>query len=92
MTQHVNRAEKEAALFNAKHSTGTLCRFWRGVKEGDGIISRTRCHAFALGGHTACVMFECGGGAIALTHVEPIKPVAVSNEGQSAAPQAGEGG
>lgn len=67
-------AENEAERFNERHAVGTLCRYWRGVRgDGPGIVSRTRCTAYVLCG-TAVVMFECGGGAIALSHVS-IEPI-----------------
>jgi hypothetical protein len=72
---------KWVARWNAAYPVDTPVRYWSGVREGEGVVSRTRTLAEVLGGHTAVVWLEAGGGAVALTHVEPI--VADNPEEQS---------
>jgi hypothetical protein len=60
------------AAWNLAFPVGTPVRYWSGVREGEGVASRTRTLAEVLGGHTAVVWLEAGGGAVALSHVEPI--------------------
>lgn len=56
--------------WNEHHPVGTQVRYWKGVREGDGRISRTRSRAQVLSGHTAVVWVEAEAGCIALSHVE----------------------
>lgn len=51
---------------------GTSVRYWTGVREGDGRVSRTRSIVQRLGGHTLVVWVEGESSAIAVTHVEAI--------------------
>jgi hypothetical protein len=66
------RMPRPVDAFNAIHPVGTPVRYWKGVREGEGRISRTRTPAQMLGGHTAIVWLEGVSGGIALTHVEPL--------------------
>lgn len=73
MTTTTPTAEHAAArAFNDAHPVGTLVRYWKGVREGDGKVSRTRTAAQLLSGHTAVVWVEHEGACIALTHIQPI--------------------
>lgn len=58
--------------FNGLYPIGTPVRYWKGAREGNGKVSRTRTPAQLLSGHTAVVWLENVSGCIALTHVEPI--------------------
>jgi hypothetical protein len=70
-----NRREvKRAADWNAHYPIGTDVRFWPGLREGDGQVSKTRTRAQVLYGHTAVLWVEGRGDCIALTHVLPINP------------------
>lgn len=51
---------------------GTPVRYWRGVRDGQGVESRTRTRVQMLGGHTAVVWVEGYASCVALTHVEVI--------------------
>jgi hypothetical protein len=66
------RMPRPVDAFNAIHPVGTPVRYWKGVREGEGRISRTRTPAQMLSGHTAIVWLEGVSGGIALTHVEPL--------------------
>ena len=66
------REEKRAAEWNAQYPIGTEVRFWPGLREGDGQLSRTRTPAQVLYVHTAVVWVEGRGDCIALTHVVPV--------------------
>lgn len=65
-------AERAVEAFNFETPVGTECRFWTGVKEGPGRISKTRSPAQLLGGDIAVVWFEGLGPCVALSHVEAI--------------------
>jgi hypothetical protein len=60
----------QVRLFNAAYTVGTLCRYWKGVREGEGKLARTRTEAQMLSGHTAVVWLEGVSGCISLSHVE----------------------
>lgn len=59
--------------FNKRNPVGTAVRYWPGVREGEGIESKTRSEATVLSGHTPVVCVEKCAGCIALTHVEPVR-------------------
>lgn len=63
--------QAEIYRFNASHPVGTEVRFWTGLREGEGKMSKTRTAASVLGGHTAVVWVEDHGACIALSHIEP---------------------
>lgn len=67
------KAEAEAKAFNEQHEVGTEVRYWTGLREGEGKLSRTRTEASVLGGHTSVVWVEDHGACIALSHVEPVR-------------------
>lgn len=58
--------------FNQRHPIGTLVRYWKGVREGEGKESTTRSAAQLLEGHTAVVWLDGVSGCIALTHIQPV--------------------
>ncbi len=60
-------------FFNKHYPPGTPVRFWPGVKDGEGILSRTRSKAQILSGDTPVVWVEDYAGAIALTHVQVVE-------------------
>lgn len=61
---------REVEGFNAAYPVGTPVRYWKGVREGDGLTSRTRSEAQVLGGHTAVVWVENEASCIALSHIQ----------------------
>lgn len=63
-------SNKEINLFDERCPVGTPVRYWPGVREGDGILSRTRSRADLLGGHTPVAWVEGHGACIALSHVQ----------------------
>lgn len=64
--------KQQAKDFNRCYPVGTRVRYWRGAREGQGLIGFTRYPAEVLGGHTP-VVWICGcSGCIALSHVEPL--------------------
>lgn len=84
-TQRKKTAEQQAAAFNAAHHVGTPVRYWKGVREGDGVISRTKTPAEVLGGHTAVVWIEDCSGCVALSHVAVVfSPVTVNANNRDA--------
>lgn len=65
--------ERAVEQWNAKHPVGTVCRYWRMVREGEPSGSGPVKHpATVLGGHTAVAWIEGCVGCIALTHVEAV--------------------
>lgn len=64
-----HRQQVEANGFNERFPIGTPVRYWTGVREGEGKVSKTRTEAQVLGGHTAVVWVEDEASCIALTHV-----------------------
>jgi hypothetical protein len=60
-----------AHKWNRRFPVGTRVRYWTGVREGLGKISKTRTVAQVLGGHTAVVWLEDHNACVALSHVEP---------------------
>ena len=64
---------QEVDQFNAMYPIGTMVRYWRGVREGDGRLGQTTSEAFLLGGHTPVVLIDGCSGSVALSHVEPEK-------------------
>jgi hypothetical protein len=68
--RHTNDQEQLCTLWNAAHPVGTLCRYWTGVREGEGQLAKTRSAAGMVGGHSAVIWLEGVSGCIALSHVE----------------------
>jgi hypothetical protein len=64
--QQTNPAED----WNIRHPVGTPVRYWSGVREGEGKLSKTTHAAVLLSGHTPVVWVEGESGCIALSHVE----------------------
>jgi hypothetical protein len=58
--------------WNRRFPVGTRVRYWTGVREGLGKVSKTRTVAQVLEGHTAVVWLEDHIACVALSHVEPI--------------------
>jgi hypothetical protein len=56
--------------WNGHVEVGAPVRYWRGAREGEGLLGRTRSTAQLLGDHTPVVWIEGCSGCIALTHVE----------------------
>lgn len=71
----------QAATWNIKYPVGKPVRYWTGLREGDGVRSRTITKAQVLGGHTAVVWVEGHGACIALSHVEPLSMSELLEEG-----------
>lgn len=65
------------AAWNTTTPVGTPVRYWTGIREGEGKLSRTRTAARVFGGHAA-VWVEGESSCIALTHVAPTAPRAVT--------------
>lgn len=63
--------EIEARRFGDAHPPGTPVRYWTGVREGEGTLSRTRSFPGVTCG-TAVVFVEGHGSCIALTHIEVV--------------------
>ena len=63
------KLQTEIDRFNKKCPVGGKVRYWTGLREGDGIDSKTRTEAQALGSHTAVVWVEGHSSCIALSHV-----------------------
>lgn len=51
---------------------GTPVRYWKGFREGEGKIGRTRTAVQFLAGHTPVVWVEGESSCIAMTHVERV--------------------
>jgi len=64
------KLQAEIDRFNNKCQVGGKVRYWTGVREGDGVVSKTRSEAQALGNHTAVVWVEGHSSCIALSHVQ----------------------
>lgn len=58
--------------WNGTHFVGTPVRYWPGVREGEGILSKTRSPAWELGHGEAVVLIEGKSGGVALSHVEVV--------------------
>ena len=65
------QAAREVEAWNRLHPVGVTVRYWRGLREGEGAISRTRSAAWVVCDHAA-VLIEGTSGSIALSHVEPL--------------------
>jgi len=61
--------DRDVLDWNSKYRPGQVVRFWRGLREGPGVLGTTSSEAMVLGGHTAGV-YVTGAGFIALTRVE----------------------
>lgn len=57
--------------WNKIYEVGTRVRYWRGVREGEGVVSKTRSSAWDLCGFPV-VLIEGTTGGIALSHVEVV--------------------
>ena len=66
-------AKSIITAFNEKYKTGQPVRYWSGLKEGEGVESRTRSVAWMLCG-IPVVSVEGRTGGVALTHIEIITP------------------
>ncbi len=64
--------EQLVKMFNDAYPIGTEVRYWTGVREGMGRLSKTRSVAQVLSGHTAVVWVEDHPACIALSHVQPV--------------------
>lgn len=67
------KAMEQARLFNDAHPVGTPVRYWRGIRQGEGTLSKTRTPAWALYSGDVVVSVEGSAGGIALTHVEVVR-------------------
>lgn len=65
--------------WNRTHPEGTAVRFWPGVREGEGRLSRTRSKAWLVSEHGSVLVEDYSGG-ICLTHVEPIRAARIEIE------------
>jgi hypothetical protein len=74
MTERLDLREK-INRFNKDNPVGSRVRYWTGVREGDGILSKVRAPAEILGNHTAVVWVDGRSDCIALTHVQPHFPL-----------------
>lgn len=73
MKRRTPKQEAQAVnAFNQKNPVGTQVRYWTGMREGDGKLSKTRTKASVLSGHTAVVWVEDHPACIALSHIRPI--------------------
>ncbi len=63
-------AQKACAKWNTLFPVGTLVRYWRGLREGRGLVGKTRSSATVVCG-TAVVWIEGCCGCVAISHVEP---------------------
>ena len=70
MKKPTKKMQKQVDSFNKKASIGATVRYWTGLREGDGVESKTRTEAQILQGHTPVVWVEGHGACIALTHVQ----------------------
>lgn len=59
----------ERDTFNRRHPIGTPVRFWPGVREGEGRVSKTRTPAWLMSS-AVVVSVEGYAGGIALSHIE----------------------
>lgn len=67
------RAQKRADDFNQHYPVGTPVRYWAGVREGAGTISKTRTPAWLVSDHVS-VSVEGKAGGIAISHVDVLLP------------------
>lgn len=58
--------------FNNNIDVGAPVRYWTGVREGEGVLSKTKSKAELLGEHTAVVWVEGHAACIALSHIQPV--------------------
>lgn len=58
--------------WNAAHPLGTPVRYWRGERQGEGRVGRTRSKAFLFGAGDAVIFVENYSSFVALSHVEPL--------------------
>lgn len=65
--------QAKAEDFNKQYPVGQKVRYWKGLRHGDGEVSRTRTEARVLSGHTAVVWVEGYPACIALNHIEAIE-------------------
>jgi hypothetical protein len=63
-------ADAAAREFNSRAPIGTIVRYWRGLREGDGRRGRTRSIAYIASSGDAVVFIEGCSGYVALTHVD----------------------
>lgn len=61
---------KLVEAFNAENGIGARVRYWSGIREGPGVLSRTRTQAQMLVSHTAVVWVEGYAACISLSHVQ----------------------
>jgi len=73
MKKMTKKLQSEIDRFNKKNPVGTPVRFWTGARQGEGVESKTRTEAQAMGNHTAVVWVEDHGACIALSHIEPVR-------------------
>lgn len=66
------KLQAEIDRFNEKCPVGSRVRYWTGLREGEGVESKTRSEAHVLGKHTAVVWVEGHSSCIALSHVQPL--------------------
>ena len=67
----MKRIEREVNTFNEKYPVGTPVRYWPGLREGEGKLSKTRSQAQRMCDHSV-VWVEGHASCISLSHVEPI--------------------
>jgi len=72
LTLTIKRAQHLVDEFNRTTPIGAAVRFWRGPREGAGLIASVAHPAELLGGHTPVCWLDVSGGAIALSHIEPL--------------------
>lgn len=64
------QAETAARHFNESHPVGGLVRYWKGLRQGDGTVGKTRSEAYVTDSGDAVVFIEGVSGYVALTHVQ----------------------
>ena len=72
MKKVTKKLQGEVDRFNKKAMVGAPVRYWTGLREGDGVVSKTRTEAMVLSGHTAVVWVEGHPACIALSHVDTL--------------------
>lgn len=82
--QRTARAQRDADRFNKKYPVGTEVRYWTGLREGEGKVSKTRARAAVMSDH-ASVWIEGVAGSVSLSHVEPVQKVRMTMSSESIA-------
>lgn len=66
---NLKKMTTDCAKFNARYPVGAVIQCWTGPIEGKPVERIVRLPAQIMGGHSAVVYVEGGGGCVLLSHV-----------------------